>query len=151
MPTINRVGEIIEHKTNGKGIILGCEHKRQYGMFYHVYFEDRKTFGYAASFKTIQQPTDVTRKYAQDILLQTLNNHVGRFQYGDIVNHPKFGTGIVLCNGIRRGGRIYYHVFYPKTQTFGYNSTFSLVQESNDKTYKKAKDILFNNVLIPAF
>lgn len=151
MPKISHVGDIIEHARYGRGIILGCEHKRQNWIFYHAYFESHNTFSYVASFNTIQPADDVSIKRAQNILLNSLNNKLGRFQHGDIVDHPRFGTGIILGNGNKRGNRIYYHVFYPKTQTFGYNATFSLVQESDDKTYHKAKDILFNNILIPAF
>lgn len=152
MPKTSHVGDIIEHEQHGKGIILGCEHKRNYNLnFYHVYFFKNKTFSYAASFKTVQPATDSTREYAQQILLNSLKAKQGRFMIGDLVDHPRFGTGLILSNGVKRKDRVYYHVFYPKTQTFGYNATFSLIEEATAKNLAKAKDILFNNVLIPAF
>lgn len=152
MPKINRVGDIIRHEKHGDGIILGCEHKRNYNLnFYHAYFFAKKTFGYVASFKTIQTADDKTREQAQTILLDSLKLKQGRFTIGDKVDHPKFGVGLILNGGVKRGGRIYYHVFYPKTQTFGYNATFSMIEETNAKNLAKAKDILFNNILIPAF
>ena len=152
MPKISHVGDIIEHKQHGRGIILGCEHKRAYNAnFYHVYFFKNKTFGYAASFDTVQTATDISRQQAQNILLESLQAKCGRFVIGDLVDHPKFGTGLILNNGVKRSDRIYYHVFYPKTQTFGYNATFSLIEAVTDKNLAKAKDILFNNVQIPAF
>lgn len=151
-PTGDTIGDIIEHQQHGRGIILGCKHKRNYDRyFYHVYFFKTKKFGYAASFITVEPATDTTRQQARDILLNALNTNCGRFVIGDTVEHPKFGTGIILSGGITRGDRIYHHVFYPKTQTFGYNATFSLITPVNDKSRAKAKDILFNNVLIPAF
>ena len=146
-------GDIVEHEKYGKGIILGNEITREvYNRnmnFYHIYYFRNKTFGYAHRLTLIQTATPETKLQAEEILLSTLENNKNRFQYGDVVDHPTFGPGLIMGNGHKRAGRIYYHVYYQKTQNFGYNATFALIHEATDATKQKVRELLFKTILQP--
>lgn len=147
-------GCIIEHSKFGKGIILGNEQFRKVYttemMFYHIYYYKTKTFGYAAVFSTIKPATDATKAEVQQILMDTLKSNKNTFQNGDLISHPRFGKGIILGNGHKRSGKIYYHIYYFTSKTFGYNKNLKLECKADNTTKKQAKKLLLG-ILITAF
>lgn len=145
-------GDIVEHEKFGKGIILGnaevrAVHKKDM-MFYHIFYYKYSTFGYAAKLTLINKASQTTIDEAHQILFDSMQPNTNLpFQYGDIVSHKDFGKGIIIGNGHKRAGKIFYHIYYYNSCTTGYNATFQLLSKADDTSRHEAKKLCAQAVL----
>lgn len=144
-----KAGSNIYHPKYKEGITLGNKTVRNGKDFYHTYFFKSRKFGYYSSLKLIAPPTTESVKKAQQIILKSISSN--KYKKGDIIEHPIYGTGIILGDNHKRGKNIYYHIYYKNDNTFGYNSEFTLISKRTEETERQANDILYKNCLLPAF
>lgn len=158
MPTITpkfQIGDTITHYMHGTGIIISKPHLRDVHdipmQFYHVAIPGKRfaKFGYYAKLKLSEPATKESTEKANNILIQTTKTKPdSKFEIGDKVVHPKYGNGIILGNMHTRGSKQYYHVYYPDTETYGYNASFFLISHADQLSKQLAKTKLFDNLLL---
>lgn len=154
MPRIRpafEIGDAVHHQKYGNGFILGKGHTRFCNdiplQFYHTVFLRKSqtmpiTFGYYSTMELIEPATVSSVELVKNILTEAMMpKHYGKFAVGDKVIHSKFGQGIVLGNAVKKGKTFYYHIYYPDTNEYGYNSKFSLLSKKNALTKNIAKSL----------
>jgi len=70
-----QLGDLIEHKQYGRGIILGNYHKRPDGNFYYHVNYDNGSFGYngGGMMKLRKERSEETINLAKEIVLKTID------------------------------------------------------------------------------
>lgn len=139
-------------------------------VYYLTYFPSNKVRRYLAAkqFTVIESTNDINRDTALSYLPLVVNpidiiheNKVpvgdANYYLGDWVRTDLFGEGIILSEGFYRPGQtgqsIYHHIYFPKTGIFEFEKERyqTLIRLADDKSRQQAKDIIRNQILMPAF
>lgn len=158
-----KIGDIVEHKKLGRGIIIGCEHgNKDKFTWFHIYYPAHDRFGYylPASFSKIENAAYDARKTVQQILLNHFRTEkLGKYEFGDVLRGNGMSSGttlFVLDNGRQYNdiGNIIYLVYNVTTDRLYYTfftENVRISQKSNINTRKFASKIICNRLLMPIF
>lgn len=153
------IGDYVQHENLGEAIILGSHlHHEKGHPVYHVYFFRDKLFRYAfarhLTFTSAATPETIEK--AREILISATQIAKAKYQYkqGDIVSTP-LSNVLILDNGRKRtNGRVYYHVAREADDSVHYMDTmdiFRKIDSASAESVRRAKKILMDKVLYPAF
>lgn len=126
-------------------------------IWYLTYTPKFDRFGYysGASHKLIHIATDKSREWAKSILMHILRKRSpGAFRFGDMVVDRNDETFLVLDNGhsySKNTDIVRYLVFNQQKQVCEYRDLPPDTTERTSVSYDRAKKILLNQILAPAF
>lgn len=156
------MGDIVESKKFGKGIILGTKHNadKHTMAFYHVYYYGIDAFLYTIHATTTksENATPESIEDARTILLTKMlespaDNRPRKYRIGDIIK-SETGCLLVLDNGRLYENRILYHVCQPENEILSYSGlddTHDIIIHANANTIRRARQLIQDYYFMPAF
>lgn len=154
-----KIGDIVNHKILGRGIILGSEYTTKNSFtWFHIYNPTHDRFGYyiPASFTKIKDATPDTRVEAQKLLLNHCHTEKpGKYEFGDVL-HENNASLFVLDDGRQYDGNnnttyLIYNTATDKLVYMTFTGHAQVIQKSNTYTRKFASKIICDRLLAPAF